>query len=250
MKTLYYKLINFILFVFLPLYCFSQSDSIDGVYAGSDKKTIIIENNRFKILSDGYNIERDKNGSIIEFEDSIVAFGEIKILSDNFIEMNSDNYHKIVGESIIIQEYQDTTIKDSLLIQFSFPLSLEYKIEVYTGLAIKGTFVYELTKNQSEIAIPLEELADIAPCMDFRILKANISPKTFAELKTGSYHRLIAFNYVDDYYTIKNDNTNRISISIPELTNHFFQYYFIKGEYARIDEYGLWWRGNYYEKKV
>ncbi len=229
---MYNRIINLIFLIFmLSQTCvFSQNSKNYGVYVGQEGETIIIENNSFKILSDRLNIELGQ-------DNSIVAFGDAKFLDNDFVELNSVNHHENVIQSTIISESENLTIKDSLFIKFSFPFSGEYKIEIYIG----GYLIEYGMTNRSEIKVPMEKIRNQS--IQFRIFNLDLSPQI-----SGYYYKALAFYYYPLYF-MKNEHSNSLFISIPELTNKFFQYYFIKGEYARVKNGILWWRGNYYEKQ-
>ena len=228
MKSNNYKLLNMVLFAIIPLYCFSQNNSVNGVYIGSDYEKIIIENDKFKILSDRMNHEVDKN-------DPVIAFGSVKYLDNNFIELNSAYYNIIAMRGMAFSESKNPTIKDSLLIKFSFPFSGSYKIVIIIDYIRK----YELI-NQSEITISLKEMKNNK--IGFEIF--NLKP--IYNYTMRDYCRISVFRYLSNI--IENDQTNCISIYIPNLKNTYFQYYVIDGEYARIEDNVLWWRGEDYYK--
>jgi len=230
MKSYYYKLVNLVFFAIMPLYCFSQNNPINGVYTGPEYERIVIENDKFKILSDRRNFEVNKN-------DSVIAFGSVKYHDNNFIELNSAYYNIIAMRGMVFSESQNTTIKDSLLIKFSFPFSGFYKILIIINYKRK----FELI-NQTEIKIPINELKDYKQ-IGFEIF--NLKPIRNNTMQ--DYCRISVFRFLSGI--IENDHTNCISISIPNLTNSYFQYYVIKGEYARIEDDILIWRGELYYGK-
>jgi hypothetical protein len=94
--------------------------------------------------------------------------------------------------------------------------------------------------NSNKIGLPLMTVKDKA--IRFKIFNMDVYPEF-----SGNYYGIVAFGYFSDYF-MRNSNSNYLYIFIPELTNTFFQRYFIKGEYARIKNGILWWRGKYYEK--
>jgi len=234
MKSYYYKLANLVLFAIIPLYCFSQNNSVNGVYIGSKYRAIIIEDDKFTILSSLYVGGLEMFNNI----DPVIAFGRVQYYDSNYIELNSADYNKIVSRSITYSESQKSTIKDSVLLRFFFPFSGQYKILISIGNRNK----YELI-NQPEIKIPKSELKDNRK-IGFEIYNLDFIRNIGI---MNDYCRITSFRSLS--YTIKEYYTNCISIHIPELTNTFFRYYVIKGEYARIVDNDLEWRGEFYYLK-
>ena len=214
------------LFTAFQIELFSQNENIVGAYVGMEREIIIIEDNNFKIVANMLNNRIDKN-------DSIIAFGNIKYLNNEFIEINTVNYRYNVLKSMVFSEFQSSKTIDSTAIKFIFPFSGKYKIVLY----IKHK-KYE-SINNSEITLPIK--IKKGESIYFKIFDLDIYPEM-----SGNYFGIVAFCSLD--YKVKKDNTDSISISIPELTNTFFQRYVIKGEYIRIKDGALRWRGNYYEK--
>ena len=220
------------LFILFQLSMFSQRSEFKKIYKDEiyKKELIIIENDSFKIISN--NIRK-----FITPKNATVAFGTVKFYDSNFIELNSVNYNEILSRSVTVSESQDSTIKNDIQIRFSFPFSGQYRIYLYTN---KYDYIYE---NQSEITIPIKYIMG-SKKIEFEIFKIN---NFSTDLTSDNCNKINSYYYC---YYIKNDSTNCISISIPNLTDIFFQYNVIIGEYARISDEKLYWRGIVYDREA
>lgn len=98
-------------------------------------------------------------------------------------------------------------------------------------------FELNYSNDKKEINIP-----DNTTSISFYISPDYIIPHT----PNGSFYGLVAFDSMIDY-TIDN-GVNCIEIEIPAINNSFFQTYYIKGDYARIKNDSIIWKGQVYKK--
>ena len=77
---------------------------------------------------------------------------------------------------------------------------------------------------------------------DFTIAPEGYSPHTVE----GAYYGILYITSLT--YKIK-PACNKVIIELPRLTDSFFEQYYVKGDYARIQRNSLFWRGVEYKKK-
>ncbi len=213
----------------LPTFVFPQAKKIRGTYLYSDNEEYIqIDEDIFKIIRTGVCIpcvDLDKG-------DSIASFGSVEYIKDGFVKFKSDIDSSIYKNTTIEESY-DASIKDSVKIKFFFPFKGKYRIDATIG------FPYMYTENNC-ITIPKKEYT-LGP-LNFNIYNLNLK----CSGHNGEYFGRIVF-YIPWYY-FKDNKTNFLQITIPNLTNSYYARYFINGEYAKIEKDKIIWRNREYKK--
>lgn len=218
--------------LFLPFLASSQTKKIVGTYTYSDEEYLQIDLNNFKII-------RTENGLFsgdMDEGDSVIAFGRVENINNDFIKLISYKYDLDVYNSTIFTESHDKSLSDdSIKIRFNFPLKGEFKI--YFSFSNGYKFV---SVNSKIITIP--KGIYLTP-MHFDIYKTDILVYNFS----SNYLGPIVFSYFPSY-EFKNENLNLLNVTIPNLTNSYYARYYIDGEYAKIEGNKIIWRNREYEK--
>jgi len=197
----------------------------------SDEEYIQISRDSFKIIRTLACIpcvDLDK-------DDSIISFGSIKYINNDFIELISSRDSSFYKD-ISIDESYDANIKDSLTISFIFPFKGKYKIEA----GIIG-FPYRTTEK-NQITIPIFRLYHTNQ-LTYYIYNLNLKYNGC----NGEYLGRIVFS-APRFYKLINDKTNFLQIKIPNLTNSYYAHYPINGEYAKIEKDKIVWRNKEFKK--
>ena len=212
----------------------AQTSNIDGTYEWDMTEYLIITKDSFKLyLYRTYPLIYGLNRG-----DTILAEGKVQYESDNFIKLTSKDYEWEAGKNVTVIESVDSCLNDSIRFQFIFPFEGKYKIILYLGKDFKKK--YEL-KNRNEFIIPMYK--DSVLTFSFTIL--NQDP---IEYLYRNYLKTVVFRSFQN--TAKNNNSNFFEISIPDLTNSYFNRFLIKGEYIRVgkEKYILFWNNEQYWK--
>ena len=210
---------------------FAQAKNIKGTYIYSDKEEYLqIDKDNFKIIRTRVCtlcMDLDKN-------DSIASYGSVKYTQDGFIKLRSDRDSSIYKNTTIEESY-DASIKDSIKIRFIFPFNGKFRIYVSSG-----SYPY-MSAEKNCLTIPRNKYV-LAPLI-FEIYNLSLKYNDVY----GEYFGRIAFcNF--PWYEFKNNNTNSLVISIPNLTNSYYARYFIDGEYLKVDDNKIIWRNREYKK--
>ena len=218
--------------LFLPFLASSQIKKIVGTYTYSNEEYLQIDVNNFKIIRTEEGIRGDMDEG-----DSVIAFGRVEYINNDFIKLTSYKYDLDIYNSTIFTELHDKNLSDdSIQIRFNFPLKGEFKI--YISFSSGYNYVSVNSKN---ITIPKSSYY-LTP-LHFDIYKTDILVYDFSSNYLGS----IVFSYFPSY-EFKNMNLNLLNVTIPNLTNSYYARYYIDDEYAKIEGNKIIWRNREYEK--
>lgn len=201
---------NKIVLVLLTMFCtiqclFCQTDKVRGTYLYSDEEYIHINMDSFEIirtLACSPYVDLDKG-------DSIISFGSVKLINNDFIELKSyvdSNFYK----KISILETCDKINHDSLTIFFKFPFVGKCKIIVN----IPGYKSFATEKKQ--ITVPKNKLYRISE-LTYEIYNLDLKYNGY----DGEYLGRIVFSSPCPYRLIS-EKTDYVQIEIPNLTNSYY----------------------------
>lgn len=202
---------------------------IEGKYYKESGSYIEINNDYFKIILPN----SASNGIYSE----IRTEGRIQQIDNNFLELNSlkDPFIEATRNLEIIRKPDRELSNDSLKIKFFLPYTNGIlRITIYTE--ISKTFSFNYSKDNKECTIPF-----IGGNISFLIRPDYILPHT-AE---GLFYGILEYNTLD--FFLEKD-INNIEVNIPTIDNSFFEKYYIKGDYARIVNDSIIWKGEIYRK--
>lgn len=221
----------FTLFFLVFYYCqiFPQK-KIDGKYYDESGFYIEVVDKHFKMSLPNYA----RNG----YNSEILAEGIIQPINGSFIELNSlkDPFLEASKTLKIREEANHFISNDSLKIKIIIPYTMgNLIIMAFTSNFKQNKFYY--SSQQTEFTIPFQ-----GGNISFQIYPDYIMPHT-AE---GSFYGILEYNTLD--FTLEK-GINYIEINIPTIDNSFFEKYYIKGEYARIIDDNIIWKGKVFKKK-
>lgn len=193
----------------------------------------------------------DVNGMQLNFMSSsqpgipedTLAICDFKWVDKSLIEVNSIKDPCIEAfKSMIIFQTKDSTINnDSIMVIFKIPTRKELVIDL---LSDTSTFnfirdcEYNLEYNQSKQVLFINKNSVE---ISFTVKPKVVIPSTI----TGYLYSILRFWEPE----VKiNDNINKIIIEIPAINDEYFERYYIKGEYARVINDKIIWRGVTYKK--
>lgn len=189
---------------------------------------IEIKGNQFKFF-----IPESEHPTYIN--DTLAACTMNKISAD-LIEINSVPAYVAGLKGFRVVQYVDSNKTDSVKVTFSIPYTRSnLDVSVFSE-RFRLTLSY--CKNRKFLFIPKN-------CKEISILVSpgnNIIPHSF----DGSYYGVLFFSYYE--YSIK-DHCDSISVEIPAIDDSFFEKYYIKGEYARIVNETIIWKGDKFVRK-
>lgn len=221
-----YAIILFLLL--LQLKVLSQK-KIDGKYYHEYGTYIEIIDDHFKMISPNSNV----------YYSNILAEGIIKPVDKNFIELNSQEEPFIEAtKSLKIKKETDASLSnDSLKIKFSIPYTNDNLIIIIFTPNFKQ-FRFNYSSTQSEFTIPFQ-----GGSISFLIYPSYTVPHT----PEGSFYGVLEYNTLE--FDIKR-NINYVEVDIPAINNSFFEKYYFNGEYARIIDNKIIWKGKVYKKAL
>ena len=157
-----------------------------------------------------------------------------KWIDDSFIELNTPLPDIVGNEGLkVVQSADSSSSLDSIKLSFKIPYQRGLRISVCTNPGFGYFF-----QSKSEFVIP-----KTVKSFSFTIFNEQIKPHTVNCLFYGA----IDFNPLRKYQI--EENTNHISIEIPALDDSFFERFFLEGDYARVSENTITWKGEVFHKK-
>lgn len=199
---------------------FAQTGRINSTYAWDLTEFLTISEDCFKLyLYPTYSLLYGLNSG-----DTILAEGTVCYEFDNFIKLTSKDYEWEAKKNMTIIESVDSCLNDSIRFKFIFPFEGKYKIILYLGNNYKNK--YEV-KNKKEVTLPVHK--DNMLTFSFIVLNQNA-----IEYSNRNYLRNVKFSSFQN--TAKNSNSNSFKISIPDLSNSYFNRFLISGEYIKVDK--------------
>lgn len=229
------KAIKTILFVMLlTVPSFSSNAQFQRVYYNSIGEALELTGKIavYKAAKDG--------GSPFYYSDTLAVCSVVEIC-DGFIELNSIGHSWILSDIVIATESGPSS--DSTIICFHIPNTTEPFLIEITHDFDKNTIVY----NEDSTCMTLKHRLG-----DWEIESIVLYPSS----NHYRYYYSTAFNYADvslgnnvpDYLSLS-DSISRLDITIRGLDDGFFDRCFIKGEYARIKNNSIIWRGEEFKLK-
>ncbi|GHV36610.1 hypothetical protein FACS1894178_8010 [Bacteroidia bacterium] len=228
-------LLTFIMFVFwFNNIMAAKPDKLNATYVYDMSEFLVIQGDSFCYYS--YPPFASLFG--LDNGDSILAEGEVKYESDEFIKLISKNYEREVRNNMTVSEshigYLEDSVrgKNTLRFRFNFPFEGKYKIilylysKYYNGQIKRDYYDFDNIKNNQIILQPYQYIDSIT---QFCFTVVNQTP---IDYWTHNYLKTIEFT--SDKYEVKDKNSNHFEISIPDLSNSYFNRYLINGEYIRV----------------
>ena len=199
------------------------------------------ETGREIVITDSLFYYIEKHPSYPYWYNDTFAVCTFKRVNNDFLELNSQNpYQTIASGYKVLRSTVEYLSKDSLEISFQIPYDrgeLIISIIPTNIFPIKNyDFIYSQSNNS--IIIP-QKIKDFT---------YSIMPDD----RNAIVHDVRGMNYgilfiASESITLGSD-INYIEISIPSLTNSFFEKYYVKGEYARIIGNKIIWKGRTFTK--
>ena len=156
------------------------------------------------------------------------------IIVPSFIELNTPLPDIVGNEGLkVVQSADSSSSLDSIKLSFKIPYQRGLRISVCTNPGFGYFF-----QSKREFVIP-----KTVKSFSFTIFNEQIKPHTVNCLFYGA----IDFNPLRKYQI--EENTNHISIEIPALDDSFFERFFLEGDYARVSENTITWKGEVFHKK-
>ena len=217
-----------LLIIIIPILVYGKKKPVSGIYKDMFGQKIHIVGDTFKFIGKVNNVTSS---------DVFRQFAECDItwIGDNLMELNSPDPISIALKSMkITQSTINHSTNDSIKIAFDIPYKYN-RLKISLGTDIFKTFVFYFSEENKEIMLP----------NSIKKIGFTIQPEEIRSVDIY-YSGLIYFHtYLD--FEIK-DNANYIKIDISALDNHYFEKYYIKGEYARIVGNKIIWRGEVFKK--
>ena len=164
-----------------------------------------------------------------------VAVCRITPENDSFIRIDSKSPYDTVSDCLQIEESVSKTCSpDSLYISFWFPVEYtSLRIDIVDYLTFDTVAVIEYPEKKS-IVLPRSDN------LIFGIEPISVSGDLSIFNLYNVFGLLPAFPIS---YKAKSDSTNIFIISVPCINEGFFEQIWIQGEYVKLVEDGLVWRG-------
>lgn len=235
MRLLQFTILIFSLFIFFNIN--AQKNKINGTYIWDMTEYLTILEDSFKLhLYPTYPVFYG-----LDLGDTILTEGKIEYDSDNFIKLTSKDYEWEARKNMIIEESVDSSLVDKVKFTFIFPFEGKYKII----LSLKNNYtekIYEF-QDRNEFILPIQK----DDLLEFSFLILNQTPPTY---QYRTYNKAIAFN--SSKKKRKEKDSNSFKIFIPDLTNSYFNRFWIKGEYIKVntEKDVLFWHNEKYLKST
>ena len=209
--------------------------SLDGFYHSKEGLTIHIRDNQAIIThSEGHSIIDTVSVCTITEED------------DNFIRIDSPSPYDRVMSCIRFEEsYSADHDQDSVYVTFDFPVQNE-------------SFWIQICDDNT---------TSLIPCKEIKYPEQNqiVIPRSLPSLNTYSWGiRSDGFSLTSELFKLyvnldllclfpisyRNYRTNILRISVPCINDGFFDWAQIKGEYIKVCDEGLIWRGDLFKREI
>jgi hypothetical protein len=219
----------------LPNIVHAQKGKINGTYQWDLTEFLMISEDSFKLSLDPiraifYGLNQ---------KDTVLSEGKVEYEADNLIKLISKDYEWETKKKMTITESVDSCLNDSIRFAFVFPFDGKYNITMFLGNIDKAEgYVYENTKN----------IVTLAPQDGILTFSFTILNQTPIKFSYRNYLRTIQFRSFQN--AVQNSNSNSFEISIPDLTNSYFNRYLINGEYMRMNKERnvIFWHNEQYWK--
>lgn len=224
MKKLY---LLFILFIFYSLIITAQN-KLYGRYYSESGTYFEIKDDKFKLIM--------PNSAMNGFYSETLAEGSVKYINSSFIELNSlisPIYEAF--RTLKISQSKQGFMNNDIEVKFLIPHKRDsLRIIIYTDKF--KTFKFSYSDHNKSIIIPKG-----VNSFSFMIEPENIMTHNF----DGTYYGVLSLNSLE--YNIEKE-INLIEVNIPDLDDSFFEKYYLKGDYARIVDKSIIWKGEVYNK--
>lgn len=218
-----------------------------GVYVNESRTDcVVLFDDKFIYMERDYNVHfcgRDVFGS-----------ATYNWIDSEFIELHDVSLRIKADESIKIKQRRVANTDDSLEILLALPQSNNQRFTIRIWYTIRQNDTpecLEFTENRSSIYLNCK-LGKVIPFklpLNIEKLCILIAPESIPiinqEVETYLYYGLL-------YYRLPEINVkkrvNSIIIEVPAITEEFFLLYHLNGEYVRIQDNKLIWRGIVFEK--
>lgn len=210
---------------------------IDGVYYDTAGLKLVVCQKKFIIID-------EKRGN-----SSPVVFADYFWVDDNFIKLRNGHFFKALKKNMVIKKTRTQSCGDSISVGFKFKDSGEYEFEVtvwcdlgyrvHSGSSFKYySFIYSHNDETNRVIVPQK----------IRSLGIYVSPKSVKPLSvdslTGYYSGFKTYSINHIHIGKKLDS---IDIELRGL-DEFFGRQYVDGDYVRVVDDKLYWRGRVFEK--
>ena len=201
-------------------------------YANEGFKEIIIRNDSlFYILHQG-NMKLYANDTI--------AICNVTHLEKDWAEINSVPVIFKAIESMTIESRYDESIKDSIKIALCIP-SRYYDFDCWITLSLRPLYEISFSVNDGHGEITIER-------GNFNnLLLLSLYPKTYMYNLIDKMIRGLAWERFPINMLFNNEH-NSYKIILPEVSDSYFERYYVRGEYIRFQNDTLIWRGEKFIK--
>ena len=200
------------------------------------------ETGREIVITDSLFYYIEKHPSYPYWYNDTLAICTIKKLSNEFWELNSqDPYQTKTSGYKVLKKTVDNISDDSLEISFLIPYDRGKLIVSIMPTNIFPVKNYDFFYSQSNNSIIIPQKIN---CFTYSIMPDE---------GNAIIHDVRGMNYgilfMSSESIFMESDINHIEISIPSLTNSFFEKYYVKGEYARIVGDTIIWKGRKFKRK-
>ncbi len=230
------KIISLIItFIFIGVISCNAQGKIHGTYYSESGHIL-------KITKDSTLFFIEPNSGVVY--DDTLAITKIKKVSENLIELNSavDAKRNVFFSMRDTAKYDPTLRWDSIRVNFNFPNIRNEKLFVRVSvMTLRRTykyfsFIYD--SNNRSIKVPSE-------INHFEIQVGIFAPGNFD--LNGLYYGIQYFQPHTEFRL--QEGKNNIEITIPGIDDAFFYRHYFYGDYARIGENSVTFKGVTYRKK-
>ena len=205
--------------------------NISGTYVDQYGMTLILDDGHFKLIQP----TPARRG----FYSEVLAEGVFEQVDKSLAEFNSLNNPAFEAtRSMKVTQRTGPVAADSIELCFSIPYRKSgLKIFVDTTDPYKS-FVLNYSAKNNVLYIPGN-----VKSFFLSVIPEYLPPHTAA----GQFYGVVEFSALEAYDVAK--NANRIDIEIPALDDAYFEKYYVKGDYVRVMENALIWKGELFVKK-
>lgn len=228
----YMKLL-FAVFMYTVGYAQANGSNISGYYVlenADSKQHIEIFGNKFiYAVFDDY------------LRDVIYANATFKHVDDNFIELRSKNGEH---QTYTVKQSNDIFKSNALYVSISYTNKQTYGQKIYVCYLLENKWeqaelMFDCPNHHISFTLPQgvkKFTLSIVPT-----IRKNVNPANFTYFLDGNlYFKLPELEVVE--------NINNVYIEIKNLSRNYFEMYSVDGEYAKIEDDRIVWRGQIFKK--
>lgn len=154
----------------------------------------------------------------------------------DFILIKSESPSDIVFSSMKVQQYSNSNVQDSITINFHVPYDRGMLgIRIYDDKY--RVYKYECYPQKCCIKIP----------KDIKRFSFDIRPEVLPEESNGKFYGITCLNSIVEFEVVK--GVTVMDFDIPNLTNSFFEQYYVVDEFVRVHGNCIFWKGEVYKKE-